>query len=161
MKIGVISDSHDHLENLNKAINIVQVKGCQVLIHCGDFCAPFIMDELAKFKGEIHCVFGNTDDRFNTPKKAEALGIKFHGDFAELEISGKKIAVNHYPNIAKALASSDLYDAVFYGHNHTASREKIGNTLLLNPGEIMGRKGRVSLAIYDTEVNDIEFVDIE
>jgi len=119
------------------------------------------LDELAKFDGEVHCVFGNIDDRFITPNRAKSLGINFHGDLAELEFGGKKIAVNHYPRIAEALASSSLFDAVFYGHNHIAARRTIGNTLLLNPGELMGRKGRLSFAIYDTETNDAEIIDLE
>ncbi len=161
MKIGIISDSHDHLENLNKAIELLNSQEIQVLIHCGDFCAPFIMDELKKFKGEIHCVFGNTDDRYATPKKAESLGINFHGDLAELTLEGRKIAVNHFPIIAQALAQSQIYDAVFYGHTHEKLKEKHTKTLLLNPGELMGRKGEVTLAIYNTQTNDADFQQIE
>lgn len=159
MKIGIISDSHDNLENLNKALTILNNK-TQVLIHCGDFCAPFIMAELAKFKGDVHCVFGNTDDRFTTPKMAQKNGINFHGDIAKLEINGKKILVNHYPDIARAFAFTGEYDAVFYGHNHTAKKENIKNTLLLNPGEIMGKEGKPSLAIYDTELNEAQIITL-
>ena len=119
------------------------------------------MDELKKFNGEIHCVFGNTDDRHATPKKAESLGINFHGDLAELEIDNKKIAVNHFPIIAQALAQSQIYDEVFYGHTHKKLKEKHTKTLLLNPGELMGRKGEVTLAIYDTQINDADFHQIE
>lgn len=160
MKIGIISDSHDRIENTTKALELIKEKGSNVVIHCGDFCAPFMMNELAKFDGEMHCIFGNIDDRFTTPNRSKDLGINFHGDLAELEFDGKKIAVNHYPNIAKALALTDKYDAVFYGHNHVADKKKLGNTLLLNPGELMGWKGKVSLAIYDTETNDAEIINI-
>ncbi len=161
MKIGIISDSHDRIENTSKALSLIKEKGAKVLIHCGDFCAPFMMNELAKFDGEVHCVFGNIDDRFTTPNRAKSLGINFHGDIAELEFGGKKIAVNHYPKIAEGLASTGNYDLVCYGHNHTADKKKIGNTLLLNPGELMGWKGKVSLAIYDTETNEVEIIDLE
>jgi len=160
MKIGIISDTHDRIETTGKAIGIIEERGAKVLIHCGDFCAPFIMNEMSKFKGEVHCVFGNIDDRFLTPRRAESLGIKFHGDIAELEFDGKKIAVNHYPNIAEGLASTGEYDLVLYGHNHIADKKKLGNTWLVNPGEIMGRKGEITLAIYDTESNEIEHVTI-
>jgi len=161
MKIGIISDSHDHLENIKKAISILNKNNAEVLIHCGDFCAPFVMEELSEFDGEIHCVFGNIDDRFNTPKKAKKLNINFHGDLAEMELSGRKIAVNHYPKIAEALASIDVYDAVFYGHTHKSEKKKINNTLLLNPGEIMGRISKPTLAVYNTESNDAEIIEIQ
>ncbi len=160
MKIGVISDTHDRIDHLAKALKMLRKGGVKVLIHCGDFCAPFMIEELAKFSGEVHCVFGNIDDRYNTPLKARELGINFHGDLAELEFSGRKIAVNHYPKIAEALASVGLYDAVFFGHNHTASKKCVGKTLLCNPGELMGRKGKLTFGIYDTDGNDVEIVEL-
>jgi len=143
MKIGIISDTHDRIEKTNKAMQMIKEKGASVLIHCGDLCAPFMLNELSKFEGEVHCVFGNIDDRFLAPNRARELGINFHGDIAELEFDGKKIAVNHYPNIAEGLASTGKYDLVLYGHNHIADKRKIGNTLLVNPGEIMGWKNRI------------------
>jgi hypothetical protein len=161
MKIGVISDSHDHIENLNKALELLKEKDVKILIHCGDFCAPFMMNDLAKFNGEVHCVFGNTADRYLTPQLAEKAQVNLDGDLAELEFDGKKIAVNHYPKVAEGLAYTGKYDAVFYGHNHKADKKKIGETLLLNPGEIMGVKGKPSLAIYNTETNDAEIIEIE
>ncbi|MFH1290584.1 MAG: metallophosphoesterase [Nanoarchaeota archaeon] len=161
MKIGIISDSHDRIEETNKAMEVIKEKGATVLIHCGDFCAPFMMNELSKFEGEVHCVFGNIDDRFVTPNRARDLGINFHGDIAELELEGKKIAVNHFQKIAEALASTGVYDAVFHGHTHVAYKKLIGKTLLANPGEIMGWKGKPSLAIYDTESNEIQHLDVK
>jgi len=158
MKIGIISDSHDRIESTNRAIDLIKEKEAEVLIHCGDFCAPFMMAELAKFGKEVHCVFGNTDDRFMTPRKAESLGIKFHGDLAELEFDDRKVLVNHYPENAQAYASTGRYDIVFYGHSHVAKKEKIGNTWLVNPGEIMAWKGAPSFAIYDTRTNDVEII---
>jgi len=161
MKIGIISDSHDHIEETHKAIDFLNKNNVDVLVHCGDFCAPFMMKELKKFNGEIHCVFGNTDDRFTTPKLAEELEINFHGDLAEIEIDNKKIAVNHFPIIGQALAQSQIYDVVFHGHAHGKLKEEHGKTLLVNPGEIMGWKGDKTFAIYDTATHDAEFHTIE
>ena len=161
MKIGIISDSPDRIENTNKAIEILMEKGARVLIHCGDFCAPFMMEELSKFKGDVHCVFGNTDDKFTTPNRARKFGINFHGDIANLEIDGKKILVNHYPEIARAFAFTGEFDLVCYGHDHTKNKEVIGKTILLNPGGLWSRKVEPSFALYDTENNDVEFFGIE
>ena len=161
MKIGIISDSHDRIENTNRAIELLMKKGAKILIHCGDFCAPFMMNELIKFKGEVHCVFGNIDDRFTTANRAKELKINFHGDMAKLEIAGKKILVNHYPDIARAFAFTGEFDLVCYGHDHTKNKEVIGKTILLNPGGLWSRKVEPSFALYDTETNDVEFFGIE
>jgi uncharacterized protein len=108
----------------------------------------------------VHCVFGNIDDRYLTTLKAAQYKINLYGEFAELGMEKRKIAVVHLPMFAQALAGSGKYDAVFYGHTHKAEKKRIGKSLLLNPGEIMGRLGKPSIAIYDTEKNDAEIVEI-
>ncbi len=46
MLIAVMSDSHDNIWNLQKALGIVKEKGAEMIIHCGDFVAPFMLKEL-------------------------------------------------------------------------------------------------------------------
>lgn len=160
MKIGIISDSHDRIENLNKAIEISKEEGVESLIHCGDLCAPFMIKELSKFSGNIDVISGNICDEHLTEKFSnDNSNVNFHGDSAELDLGGRKIVVVHNPQIAKSLAKSGDYDAVLYGHDHTKNFETLGNkdkesntkTILANPGEIAGVKNPPSMAIYDTE----------
>jgi putative phosphoesterase len=160
MIVGIISDSHDNIWNLDKAL--AKLKDVDVLIHCGDFCAPFIIkDYLAKFGKPVHCVYGNIDDREVNKKLAdEAENITFYGDEAEFELAGKKIAIRHMPDKAEELAKSGKYDVVFYGHKHKADIKKIGNTLFVNPGEIMGRLGNPTYAIWDTETDKIDIKEV-
>lgn len=161
MKIAIISDSHDHLENLNKAFKIINDENCEELIHCGDFCAPFMLKVLKeKFFGKIHLVFGNIDDRASSMKLAIENGIKLYGDLGEIEIDSKKIAFTHQPSFARGLAFTNDYDVVFHGHDHIAKKELIGKTLIVNPGEIMGRLGVPQIAIYDTKVNEVKHLEV-
>ena len=87
MKIAVISDTHDHLENSDKAIDIINGAGADALIHCGDLCSPFVLDHLAAFTGPVHMVFGNNEgDRFTIGKVSlEFPNIKIHGELGVLE----------------------------------------------------------------------------
>jgi len=48
MKIAVMSDSHDNIWKLRKALGIIQSKNCEKIIHCGDFVAPFMFKELVQ-----------------------------------------------------------------------------------------------------------------
>ena len=162
MKIAVISDSHDNIWKLAEAMPfLVQT---DVVLHCGDLISPFMIKRLAEGLGGIpvHLVWGNNDGDKNLLKKLarESGSITIHGDFASLEIDGKKIAINHYPEIARREAESGKYDLVCYGHDHTAHNEMIGKTLLLNPGELMGMNGRSTLAIYDTQSEEIEWIEL-
>jgi len=67
--------------------------------------------------------------------------------------------MTHYPSIARTLAQSGSYDLVCHGHDHTRAITRVGKTLLLNPGEVMGRFGVRSYAIYDPESRNVEITE--
>ncbi len=161
MRVAVLSDTHDHLEHLRRALRLVQ--GCEVLLFCGDLCAPFTLREMAAaFAGPVHTVLGNNDGDvlFMTRIAQQAGNVTLHGEYAELEVAGRRIAMVHYPRLAEGLAALGDYDLVCYGHDHQARVEEVGTTLLLNPGEVMGWKGRSSCAVYDTATGKAEIVDL-
>jgi putative phosphoesterase len=148
-----MSDIHDNIWKLETALQRVGDAGAEVLAFCGDFCAPFTLKQMADgFPGPVHCVFGNNDgDRwFLSRIAARADHVTLHGELAELTLGGRHVAVNHYPGIAERLAASGHYDAVFFGHSHERHLTWVKDTLLLNPGEVMGRLGRPAFALYDT-----------
>jgi putative phosphoesterase len=162
MKIAVISDTHDHLEKIDASIETL--RGADVVLHCGDLCAPFVIKRLGeKLEGTpLHIVWGNNEgDTFMISKVAANFeAVYLHGELAELDLGGLRIAVNHYPRIAQGLARSGLYDLVCYGHDHTAHTEEIEGCTLLNPGEILGMNGPSTLALYDSEKRDVEHIEI-
>ena len=161
MRIAVLSDIHDHLENLHRALQLVH--GAEALLCCGDLCAPFTLRALAEgFAGPVHVVRGNNDgDMLLMARVAQQLdNITLHGEYAELELAGRKIALVHYPRLAEGLAALGDYDLVCHGHDHTARQLQVGQTLLLNPGEVMGWKGRKSCAVYDTETGKAAHLDL-
>ncbi len=161
VKIGIIADSHDHLIPLRAAIERAKAAGAEALIHCGDLVAPFVLAELRKFDGPVHVVFGNNDGEVHLLTKLAAhTNVEMHGTVAELELGGRKLLATHEQRIAEAFAATGRYDAVFYGHVHQAGETKVGQTLLLGAGEIMGFKEPPSFAMYDTETNRAERVTL-
>ncbi len=95
------------------------------------------------FGGDIPRVFGNgDDDRYTISKFAntEFRNLKLYGEWAELEVDGTKTAVTHYPFYANALAKTGNYRAVFCSHPQVLKQEKIGDCLVVNPGD--GMEGR-------------------
>ncbi len=50
---------------------------------------------------------------------------------------------------------------VFFGHTHLWHMEKIKGTILLNPGEIMGKKEPAGWALIDSETREVEQVLIQ
>ncbi len=161
MRIAVLSDSHDQLENLRFVLASVQERNAERLFFLGDFCAPFSLTEIATgFSGPIDAVFGNNDgDPFLLCQIASKHPhVTLHHPLAELEVAGRKIALQHYPEIGKRLAESGAYDAVFSGHDHQRYQHQTKGGLWANPGEIMGRFGTVSYGLFDTESTQFEHV---
>jgi len=161
MKIAILSDAHDNIWKLEEVLQ--QLEGVGALLFCGDFCAPFSLAAIAEgFAGPVHVVFGNNDgDQWLLTRNANrADNVTLHGTFAALELGGKRIAVTHYPQVAEGAAASGLYDLVCYGHNHTRQIERVGDCLKVNPGEVMGRFGVSSYAVYDTETGDAEIREV-
>jgi hypothetical protein len=107
-------------------------------------------------------VFGNNDgDQFLLARIASKYPhVSLHGDFAELELDGRRVAVTHYPQIGAALARGEMYDLVCHGHSHERLVESVGQTLRVNPGEVMGRFGLSTYARYDTRTGQAEIVHV-
>jgi putative phosphoesterase len=161
MKLAVCSDIHDNIWKLEAALPLMSQ--AQELVFCGDFCSPFSLAQLADgFKNPIHVVLGNNDGdvRLLMEIAKRAKHVTMHGLFADLWRGGLHIAVNHYPDIAKHLAQSSGFDIVLYGHDHLIHEELIGDTLLLNPGEIMGRFGKSTFMILDTSTRIVTVTEI-
>lgn len=153
MKIAIMSDTHDHIANLRSAFTEIRKHGAEAIIHCGDFVSPFMVEELALLGLPVFCVFGNNDgDRVKLVKNASECGVPFifHSDVARFELDRCRIAVTHFMETAEDLAASGLYDLVCFGHTHRFYEKKIGTCLLLNPGEMMGKKEEISFCIFDT-----------
>jgi len=157
MRIAVLSDIHDHIWNLERALD--RLGGMDILLCCGDLCAPFSLKQMQDaFSGSVHVVLGNNDgDPLLLAQIAsQREEVHLYQPLVELELDGRSIAVAHYPEIGRALAASRQYDAVFSGHTHRPDRQQLGRTLWANPGEVMGRFGEPSFGVYDTMTGELE-----
>lgn len=163
MKIAIFSDSHDNIWKLEHALE--RTEDVDQFIHCGDLCSPFVVKQLgiAAQGRPIHIVWGNNDgDLFLINKVASGFqGIHLHGQVARITLDDVRVAVNHYPEIARSLAASGDFDLVCYGHDHTRNEERIGACQLVNPGEIMGMNGSATFALFDTDQKSLEFFKID
>ncbi len=151
MKFAIVSDTHDNIKNFLKIVDFLNKEKIATILHCGDICNQEIIDEAVKsFKGKIYYVRGNGD--YELPELPEKM---------EIQLGGKKIFINHYPEIAKKAAESGKYDLVFYGHTHKPWEEKVGKCRLVNPGEVAGQRYKPTFALYDTETDKLELKILE
>ena len=164
MRIAIISDSHDNWPNIEKAIKYLNKHKIRTMIHCGDVCAPSTLGEMAKlFKGKIHLVKGNVDgdiDGFKMQIK-KFKNIKYYGQTGKLEINDLKMVFCHMPFVAKEMAKTGKYDFVFHGHTHIPWQEKVGKTIIYNPGTLAGLFSKATFAIFDTANQKAELILVE
>jgi len=161
MLIGICSDTHDHVDNINKAVSLFKERNVGKVIHAGDYCSPFTVP---LFKGlSLHGIFGNNDgDKYLLMKKFEEIGATLHGDFFSFEQDKLKFAVYHgtYPEITESLGICGKYDVVISGHTHRAKVDTTGDTVCINPGSVNGFDQDALVALFDTETSQVKFVEL-
>lgn len=169
MKLAVISDTHDHMNNILKAVKIMNEKRVDALIHCGDFVAPFVrrwFDGLNEnIKENFYGVFGNNDGEKLFLKQNLGKICEIVENSAELikEFGDKKIFASHMPHqtTINALATSGKFDIILSGHTHNVVNKKYENgVIVLNPGEACGYlTGKATFAIIDTDMMETEIIE--
>lgn len=159
MKIGIISDTHDHVGNIEKAVQKFTDEGVDTILHAGDYCSPFTVPPFEGFT--LIGVFGNNDgDHYRLMHKFRDIGGEIHNEFHELKLGGNHIALYHGTRepIKNALIRCGTYDLVITGHIHTPVNELHGQTLSFNPGSAHGFGGEATIGIYDTDSGKAEHV---
>lgn len=138
MRIGVLSDTHDHLGYLRRAVDALNDLQVELVLHAGDYVAPFVVNELARLRCRVQGIFGNNDgERLGLARRLSEVGqVQVQPLF--LEVAGTRIAMVHEPEPVEAFARSGLYDLVIYGHTHRQELRTVGECLILNPGEVCG-----------------------
>lgn len=165
-KLGILADTHDHLDRIALAVQLLHKEGAEGLIHLGDFVAPFALRGVLKFNGPVFAIFGNNDGEKKGLKKTFAElrpGCELLDGPTVFEIGGRKLGCAHSVEEIPVEYRTTC-DGVFYGHSHTRvhlPREK-GRALELNPGEGCGwLTGKPSLAMLDLDTMAARILEIE
>lgn len=154
MIIGLISDTHDNLPMIKKAIKRLQTEHVKLVLHAGDYISPFTAKPYAELTVPMIGVFGNNCAETETLKKVYAeVNADLRGYFAEVTVGGLRIALTHgHRKLEMDKATSGEYDVVVRGHSHRSSVARENGVLMVNPGEVCG---------YITGANTIAFLDTD
>ena len=161
MKLGILSDSHDNVPLVELAVRRFQQEDLAMVIHAGDFIAPFAVAPLSALECPVVAVLGNNDgEKIGLQRKFDGGIGQLHPQLADVEVEGRRIAAMHYPEMADAIAPSGIYDLVIYGHTHQVEIRP-GASLVVNPGEVGGWvTGRSTIALVDLDDLSVESVDL-
>ncbi len=166
MKIGLISDTHDNLTQVEKAIKFLNNTKTEIVLHAGDYVAPFVIPKFKNLQCNLIGVFGNNDGDHELLKKrfSETKNCTIKDRFAEINADNYKIGLLHgdETELLNALIKSEYFDAIVHGHSHSKNIEQKGKTLVINPGEVCGYlTGKSTLAILDTIKRQAEIVELQ
>jgi len=162
MKLGILSDTHNHTQNLQKALTLFRSRGISTLIHCGDMTSPNTAELLKDF--HVIAVTGNMDMNTgrleSTLKKLNpdnSLSATFTG-----EIEGVSIAATHsHRGNVPELAANGRFSYIFHGHTHRRRDNKVDNTRIINSGALGGTRHEPrSICIVNLSTNNVEFIQI-
>jgi putative phosphoesterase len=163
--IGVVSDTHDNLPVVEKVIRKFNEENVELVLHAGDYVAPFVIPKFKKLKARLVGVFGNNDGDHELLKKrfSDNKNTEIRGNFAEIVVDGLKIVLLHgsEEELLNALIESGGFDVVVHGHSHNAEVYRQGKTLVVNPGELCGYlTGRSTFALLDTVEREARIVEL-
>jgi uncharacterized protein len=163
--IGIISDSHDNINAIRKAVELFNEKKVKAVLHAGDLVSPFTARAFKELESKLYFVFGNNDgDKVTLTKRFEEIGATSCGDFGDLTIDGLHIALLHGTNetLVKALAKSGEFDVVVRGHTHEPGVKIIEGVPVINPGEASGVLSEKStVAILEISNLNIEIMQLK
>jgi len=153
MKIGVISDTHNHLDPKVHGL----FAGVDHILHAGDIGNATVISELEEI-APVTAVYGNTD-----------AGLPFK-ETEVIELAARNFLIHHIINpralgdrVKERIARVQPH-VVIFGHTHRTFCETIGGVLYFNPG-LAGRPkfglGR-SVAILHCDAKEIrhEFINL-
>jgi putative phosphoesterase len=162
VKIGIISDTHDNLRNLETALNILKSEGIAKVLHCGDLCGPATVEALTDF--DVWIVRGNMDDHPELELTiAETLERSRLAELHRLTLDGYSAAMlhGHQEGELRRLIHAGEYAYVFQGHTHRRRDQRIGPTRVINPGALGGMRWQQrSFCILDLRSGEAEFIRV-
>ncbi len=165
MLIGLMADTHDNLPVVEKAIKKLNIENVELVLHAGDYVAPFVIPKFRDLKAKLIGVFGNNDGDKELLKKrfSENERMEIRGNFAEINIGKAKIALLHgsEEELLRAIINNGNFDVVVHGHTHKAEIYDKGKTLVVNPGEVCGYlTGKSTIALLNVKRFEVKIIDL-
>ena len=137
MLLGVVSDTHGHVPNTTRAVRMLESLQVAEVIHCGDIGSSDIVAMFATWP--THFVYGNVDyDRAGLKIEIGRAGQTCCEVFGTLRREDREIAFLHGDDagrLAQAIRGG-RYARVCHGHTHISRIERVGETMVLNPGAL-------------------------
>lgn len=159
MKVGILSDSHDDMAAIAKAVALFNAEGVVQVMHAGDIVSPFTFELFRELHAPFGGIFGNNDGDCLLLRERSGGALHVQPHFVTLD--KMRGVIVHEPLLVKSLARSGDFDLVIYGHTHVPDVHREGPALVVNPGKAASlNKGRATVVVLETETREARIVDL-
>ncbi|MBN2134648.1 MAG: metallophosphoesterase [Acidobacteria bacterium] len=162
MLIGIMSDSHDSMTQIKKAVELFRKNNVDYILHAGDFIAPFSIEPL-KNSGvkEVIGVYGNNDgEKEGLEKSFLNIGGRVMRPPYKFALDGLSCMMMHEPYFITDALDDPEVNVVIYGHTHKLSIEERAGKMVINPGEVLGYiSGRSTICLLDNETMETRVLE--
>jgi putative phosphoesterase len=162
MRIGVVSDTHNHLRNVERIVELFNQAAVDRVVHTGDITQAKTLDVLAGLDSPLCGVYGNNDlERDALENAARRTGIELVDPPLRVTWAERRIVVVHDPLDLDVPAIGLMGDeeVALHGHDHRLVWERRSQTVVFNPGECAGHmQGRNAVGILDLSSLEMELL---
>lgn len=158
--IGFISDSHGEWLRTRHAIQLLEKKQVDCIVHLGDVETFEVLDELAGH--QVTLVFGNCDYVSRLFDYAVRIGIDVQHPAGTMKVGDLTIGFLHGHDESQYLRylEDENIQVVAHGHSHETRDETIESTRCINPGALH-RAPVYTVCVLDTNSMKLEFLEVE
>jgi putative phosphoesterase len=152
-----VSDTHDNLPLARRAAAFLRARSPDLVLHLGDICTPAIVDLFADLP--VRFLRGNNDVDERLPDALAAAGLPPLLDEWTGDVGGVRLAATHGHRahlVHRHLGQADL---LLHGHTHQRRAEKLGNTLVVNPGALH-RCAHKTIALVHLPEARVEYLEV-
>ena len=159
--VGIISDTHDNRKNITAAVDIFNKRQTGLVIHAGDFIAPFTVLDFKNLGCPMEMVFGNNDgEKIGLKNAFDSLGNLLPGPRV-FSYEGKRFLLMHEHECLEEVSTSKNLDVVVYGHTHDPDIRE-GRPLIINPGEAGGwLREKATIGVLDLNTMNVELISLK
>jgi len=156
VRIGVVSDTHNHLANVRSIVALFNAAGVARVVHTGDITQAKTLDVFAGLRAPLYGVFGNNDlERPSLDAAIERHRFVFSEPPLRLAWAQREIVVVHDPRSLDGEPAA----VALHGHTHRRVVERRGERLVFNPGECAGHlRGHNAVGVVDLATLAVELL---
>jgi putative phosphoesterase len=98
MRIGVVSDTHNHMPSVLRIVELFRAAGVERVVHTGDITQAKVLHAFASLEVPLHAVYGNNDlERESLASAARLHGFSLADPPLELCWAGRELLIVHDP----------------------------------------------------------------